>query len=126
MKNLSIILVVIITISCSYVNQSQARNYNGKYKSDDPNACPIEIKITKNAYVFKLNDKIQKGKLEIKVKNQQVYFTFIGLKGSDPKIDIEGQLMDGAIFIQNTGNAMNPFTRFSECDVKYIQLIKNE
>ena len=55
-----IVVIVIIAISCSYANQSQARNYNGKYKSIDPNACPIEIKITKNAYVFKFNDKIRK------------------------------------------------------------------
>ena len=38
--------------------------------------------------------------------------------------DIEGVLYKDEITIQNSGNAMNYYVKFAECDLKYIHLTK--
>jgi hypothetical protein len=41
-----------------------------------------------------------------------------------PKDQIEKLYANHKITIQNDGNAMNPYTNFGECDLKYIVLEK--
>ena len=38
--------------------------------------------------------------------------------------EVQGVLYENEITIQNTGNAMNYYVKFGECDLKYIQLVK--
>lgn len=39
--------------------------------------------------------------------------------------EVQGVLYENEITIQNTGNAMNYYVKFGDCDLKYIRLVKN-
>ena len=38
--------------------------------------------------------------------------------------EVQGALYENEITIQNTGNAMNYYVKFGDCDLKYIRLVK--
>lgn len=40
--------------------------------------------------------------------------------------EVQGVLYENEITIQNTGNAMNYYVKFGDCDLKYIHLVKTE
>ena len=66
-----------------------------------------------------------KGLLTVEVGND-TYLIFNGLKGDYPADTVEAVMQDGVLIIQNTGNAMNQYIRFNECDQKYLRLAKGE
>lgn len=49
---------------------------------------------------------------------------FESLYGDNPKIEVQSKYENESIIIQNYGNSMNPFSRFSECTSKYLLLKK--
>ncbi|GEM_PF-1443983 len=126
-----VLMMILITISsCGKSNKKDIQEFTGTYKLDDNNNCFIELLVTSNKddfhYRIKTNKLEKEGRLEITKNENEVYFKFIGLFGTEPKEEISGQYMDKKIVIQNYGNAMNEFTIFSECDMKYLELEKFE
>ena len=116
--------------SCGTTNRKDIQEFTGTYKLEDNNNCFIELFITSNKdnfqYRIKTNKIEKEGRLEITKNENEVYFKFIGLLGTETKEEISGQYMNKKIVIQNYGNAMNQFIRFSECDMKYLELEKIE
>lgn len=98
---------------------------------DDGGVCKINLQIKKErgeyAFTFKTDKREKKGKLQFtRSPDDSMYITFDGLK-ADAQGDsyaVEGMLDETGIVIQNSGNAMNPFTMIAECDMKYIHLVK--
>ncbi len=100
-------------------------------ETDNPEICDIAVQIKKVSgeyqYTFKTTQRDKKGKLQfIRMPEAAVYIVFDGLIPDDQEggAGIEGMLDEKDIVIQNSGNAMNPFTMLKECDLKYIRLVK--
>jgi len=123
----------------------------GIYTSEE---CDIYLKITKdkNGYVYFLKTSARKvnGKAVFaKQESGENYLTLEGLKWDDYEGDISNEEENDSISesktpakeieipigidayyvkdtltIQNYGNAMNSYTKLSECGLKFIQLIK--
>ena len=114
--------------SISSQANSATQEYVGTYKTTDEGNCTIEIAVTSlnNEYHYKIKSKSknQEGIIDVTKSNGEVFFDFKGLIGADKKSTVSGQYMDNKIVIQNDGNAMNEYTYFSECDMKYIELSK--
>ncbi|TYZ06888.1 hypothetical protein FY528_16580 [Hymenobacter lutimineralis] len=99
--------------------------YAGVYAVSDTAICPLFITITRqgNAYLFSCtNGRTTKGNVQISREADGMYFTFVGLKGEDLEEDISASWEDGTLRIQNYGNSMNEYTRFGNCDAKYLEL----
>ena len=129
------ILLIMILFSISIcgplfgqVKKSVNHEYIGTYKTNDPQSCPMEITITyqSDGYHYKIvtSAKKKEGRVKITKMDKEIYMSFVGLLGKQPKTVVEGQYMDNSIVIQNYGNAMNKYLVFSECDAKYIELLR--
>jgi hypothetical protein len=120
-----------------------------KETGEDSNVCDmtVEIKKSKEGYNYKLtlSDTTYAGSVTIS-KNEKDKSTFVTFKGIqwaeyegdisnrddnddnrpslELPVDVGGQLLGNEIIIQNSGNAMNYYTVFSECGEKYIRLVK--
>ncbi|MCR4033146.1 MULTISPECIES: hypothetical protein [Flavobacterium] len=119
----------------------------GTYKAAD---CDLSIIISKikndYQYVFKTNLRTLKGKATYsKSSSCENYITLEGIQWDEyegdisnedendsiPKKELEIPVGIDALYIkdtltiQNYGNAMNYYTKISECGLKYIQLIKS-
>lgn len=118
-----IIVVLFIFSSCG----KKENDYSGVYKSGDT-YCEMEMVITKvnGEYQYEINSKFrnQTGLLKVNETENDIYFKFDGLLGVNPKEEIGGKFINETIIIQNSGNAMNSYLKFSECDIKYIELEK--
>lgn len=102
-------------------------NYSGEYELIGKNDCELVILIDNNLnYEIKTNKQVQSGTIKVTKEEKDIFFLFQGFFGGDPKKEIEGKYEDGIIVIQNHGNNMNPYTRISECDSKYLHLKKKE
>ena len=131
MKNSLLILTLFIISSCGQTKKKDIQTeYTGTYKTDTAKDCVIELIITSQSdgyhYKIKTSTREQEGLLEITKIEQEVYLKFIGLLGTEPKDEIEGQYTNKTIVIQNYGNSMNQYLNFSECDIKYLELLKIE
>lgn len=133
------ILILAVSLTSCAENKQSARDikngstgtdYSGTYEITDPSVCKLTITISKNnsGYVYTLNAAGVKsaGKLEVEKEGKEVYLNFTATLRSGDKTSVTGMYTDNAIMIQNYGNAMNPYTCFKECDVRYLQLVKNE
>ena len=118
-----IVLVLFSISSCG----KKTKDYSGVYKSSDK-YCEMKIVITKlnGEYQYEITSEYrnQSGLLKVSETETDTYFNFDGLLGVNPKEEIGGKYMNETIFIQNSGNAMNQYLKFSECDNKYIELEK--
>jgi hypothetical protein len=105
-------------------------DYSGIYEITDPSVCSLTITISKNnmGYVYTLNAAGVRstGKLKVEKEGEEIYLDFTATLRSGDKTSVTGMYSDNSIMIQNYGNAMNPYTCFKECDVKYLQLLKVE
>ncbi len=124
------ILFISLIISCGQTTNKNSQEYIGTYQTILENECSIAITITSNddGYHYKITSSTieQEGRLEISKTDTEVYFKFIGLIGAAPKESIEAQYINETIVIQNYGNSMNEYIKFSECDVKFIEFEKSE
>lgn len=99
------------------------------YKSLEPASCNLTIGLStedsKSKYKVSLDDRNISGNF---VKNgQQIIFTGLYASKSfgNTKMEVSALIKGDTLTIQNYGNAMNPFTFFSECDNnKYLSLVK--
>jgi len=125
------ILLLFVFFAISSFGQAPKKTdlkYVGTYKTADQKSCPIALTITSKSdgyhYKIKIKNKFLEGRMKVSKGKDEVYLTFVGLIAKKPKYEVEGQYIDNAVVIQNEGNAMNKFTIFDECDVKYIELKK--
>jgi len=98
--------------------------YTGTYTVQDTAVCPLSIIITKQAGGYSFTTGITQGQVQVDQQGSSTYFTFIGLQGADPADNVEAVWQDSMLVIQNTGNFMNPYTRFEQCDAKYLELVR--
>lgn len=93
--------------------------YEGTYRDT---SCALTIQITRRdtSYFFACNG--VRGPVEVARDDADTGFTFVGLKGFSPVEDVGCVWQDSVLLIQNYGNAMNEYTRFRDCDAKYLEL----
>ncbi|MDF7809966.1 hypothetical protein [Hymenobacter sp. YC55] len=98
--------------------------YAGTYTVQDTAVCALSITITKqaNAYRFVMGE--TRGPVRVDRQGSETYLTFLGLKGADPQDNVEAVWQDSLLLIQNYGNSMNEYTRFEQCDAKYLELVR--
>ncbi|GAA4313436.1 hypothetical protein GCM10023149_09200 [Mucilaginibacter gynuensis] len=121
--------------------------YVAKPLEGDTEACDMWVEIVKEpadySYTIKLNGKTLKGKATVSKTGDETFINFEGIKWAEYEGDISNEsaehdttnveipvgidasLEDHELIIQNTGNAMNYYVKFSGCDAKYIRLVKN-
>lgn len=126
--------------------------YKTQAKDDqtgDESPCELTITITKKEgeyyYNLKSSARDVNGKVSFSrdIESRETYITLEGIKWDEYKGDvsvqkmkkknkksrdvmagIDGLFAENEITIQNDGNAMNAYTKLSECDRKYIRLVK--
>jgi len=108
--------------------QKSAMDYSGVYTTSAESLCKITLTITKAAeeYSYQISmDKLNyTGKIIFEVTEGQTYLAFDGQIGDNAPKTVSGQLMDGAIMIQNYGNSMNEYHYFKQCDEKFLEFKK--
>jgi hypothetical protein len=138
MRNISLIMLLLLIMTSGQANSKEIKNrpvdnrklqeYVGTYKTNDEKSCSIDLTITLKTdglhYKIKTKTRNKEGRIKITKMGKEIYINFIGLRGDKPKNQIEGLYEDHQITIQNDGNAMNRYTNFGECDLKYIVLEK--
>ncbi|WP_366182582.1 hypothetical protein [Flavobacterium ovatum] len=123
------------------------KNIVGTYTNANGTACNFKLIISKkkNSYFYSIitAERSLKGKVSFSrnIDSKEVYINFNGIKWAayngaldaegEPAnktikipVGIEGLLNENEITIQNYGNAMNNYTKFNDCDDKYITLRK--
>jgi len=103
---------------------AQNMDYSGVYTVDNNNICELSIEIIKNHDGYSYRYENMDGDLTINEVEGSTYLHFVGLKGDEGDDNLEAMFLNGAIVIQNYGNAMSEYTRFRKCDTKYLTLIK--
>jgi len=127
-------------------------NIEGNYALERNDAsCKMELTIFKNKkqleYRLKTNTRHWQGDVEVTLneKRDGYYITFKNIEWSEyeggalpdendtedqeqvalPQ-EVQGVLYKNEITIQNTGNAMNYYVKFGDCNLKYIRLVKTK
>lgn len=101
-----------------------APTYAGTYTVQDTAVCALSITITKQANTYQFVMGETHGQVQVDRQGSETYLTFLGLKGADPQDNVEAVWQDSLIVIQNYGNSMNEYTRFEQCDAKYLELVR--
>lgn len=79
--------------------------------------CKLNLKINDdNSFTFNVGKVKNKGFLKVSKESNVTYLDFTD--------GISGMYTNDTISIQNSGNSMNKYTHFKECNEKYIHLIK--
>jgi hypothetical protein len=108
-------------------SENIATDYSGTYKTEDA-TCTLSIVISKSenqySYVITETKKEYKGNLSIENSDGEVYFTFDSEIGDNKAGSISAKYENNTLIIQNYGNAMNEYHFFKQCDLKYIELTK--
>lgn len=106
------LIIAFFLFSYSAYSQNIAGNYFPiEFK------CKINLKIdANNHFIFNLDKKEIKGILKTSKEDNEIYIDFID--------GISGMIEGDTISIQNSGNSINTYLHFKECDEKYIHLVK--
>lgn len=93
-----------------------SQNITGNYYSIE-NKCKLHLRIdNKNNFTFNPNSKKSfKGKVKISKEGNVTYLDFD---------KVSSVFVNDTLYIQNSGNSINPYWYFNECDEKYIHLVK--
>ena len=115
MKKILLLFINILLITQVF-GQNQYEKLSGKYLSDSE-TCKISLFLNKKGnYELKVNDKYKdSGHIHISKEENNLYINF-GI--------ISSLYTEDFIVFQNSGNAMNPYIHFEECDEKFIRLKK--
>ncbi|AWG22655.1 hypothetical protein FFWV33_14520 [Flavobacterium faecale] len=139
-------LKVVLTKTDKYVAELP-ENIAGTYTNASGTACSFKLIISmkENNYFYTITtaERTLKGKVSFNrdIDYKDVYINFNGIKWAayngaineegEPvnknlkiPVGIDGLLNENEISIQNYGNAMNNYTKFRDCDDKYILLKK--
>ncbi len=101
-------------------------DYTGTYTIVDKTSCDISITITKKGNDLTYKSGEIEGKVEIIQQDKETYLNFSGFTGKSPEGDLEAKYENETLYIQNEGNAMNPYTRLKQCDTKFLELKKSK
>ena len=95
---------------------ANAQDIVGNYYSIEPK-CKLALKIySTNQFSFDLGaGKKLRGKVKISKADNTTYLDFN---------EISSMFEKDTIYIQNSGNSMNPYVHFEKCNEKYIRLVK--
>jgi hypothetical protein len=141
-----VILLAVISFSCN--NSEDKKNaekengadlQNSKLSNSLPDVsgyyqlpelrCNIALTIVNEngvlKYYFKGEHLDLEGVAIVSVEEDIYYVTFDGPIGNTPPKTVQGQFKDNTITIQNTGNTMNNFHYFPDCEDKYLEFKKN-
>jgi len=150
-KNIS---KTVISLQTPKNEESIAGIYETQHEQNNTDECKISVELIKvkegYLYTFKTKSRKLKGKAIFTTNESgEKYIVLKGIKwdeyegdishedetdsisdsGAEPKeleipVGIDASYAKDTLTIQNYGNAMNSYTKISECDRKYIQLIK--
>jgi hypothetical protein len=115
----------------------------GTYVMEESRDCNLQISIFKSgpdySYELKTSKRNVKGKVSFTKGEaiEEMYINFSGFPGDDSGVgnkktndenlnSLEALYSDGALDIQNSGNAMNTYEKFAECSDKFIHLEKKK
>lgn len=104
---------------------ASAPRYAGTYTVMDTAICALSITVTRQDTGYRFRCRQWQGPVTVVREGANTYFTFVGLKGLEPAVDIQAAWADTALLIQNYGNSMNNYERFS-CDAKYLVLRRQQ
>jgi hypothetical protein len=90
----------------------------------DTTVCSLSITISRQADGYHFISGGTQGKVAVMQQDGETYLTLLGLKGTEPQTDIEVAWQDTMLVLQNYGNSMNEYTRFGQCDAKYLELVR--
>lgn len=106
-------------------------DFAGTYVNEDPATCRLAIVIERRNGAYFYSCDTFKGPMQIAYEEGRRFFTFQGLKDDEPSEDypaadgnISAESEGDTLSIQNYGNSMNYYVRFSSCDAKYLKLVK--
>ena len=105
-------------------SKTVAPTYAGTYAVQDTAVCALSITVEKQAGGYSFSCGGIRGNVEVTREDSTTYFTFVGLKGAEPAIDVQAVWEDSVLLIQNSGNSMSEYTRFAQCDAKYLELVR--
>ncbi|RTE64270.1 hypothetical protein EH243_18275 [Amphritea opalescens] len=125
MKKLFYILICFTAVSgCSVLPKSSFVYY----KSLEPESCNLVVGLSQEGdqLLYKVTTNARSAEGTLMKRGQQIVFS--GLHASKSpgnlKIEVSALQQGDTLTIQNYGNSMNPFTLFSECESKYLSLVK--
>ena len=98
------------------------------YKSLEPASCNLVVGLSQegNQQIYKVTTNARSAEGIFIQKGQQIVFSglYASKSPGDSKIEVSALQQGDTLTIQNYGNSMNSFTLFSECESKYLSLVK--
>ncbi|MBU3020178.1 hypothetical protein KO519_21110 [Paraglaciecola agarilytica] len=98
------------------------------YQSSVPTSCNLVVGLSQedSQFEYKVTTDTRTATGNFVKSGQQVTFSELYASESveNSKIEVSGLIKGDTLVIQNFGNGMNPFTLFSECDDKYLSLVR--
>lgn len=98
------------------------------YKNSDPTSCHLVVGLSQedNLYVYEVTTDSRSVRGNFMKNGQTIVFSdlFASKPRGDFKVKVSASLQGDTLQFQNYGNSMNPFTLFSECDSKYLSLVR--
>ncbi|WP_076419193.1 hypothetical protein [Colwellia sp. UCD-KL20] len=98
------------------------------YQSLVPTSCNLVIGLSQedSQFKYKITTNARTFMGNFVKSEQQIIFSELYASKSvgNSKIEVSALMQGDTLVIQNFGNSMNPFTLFSECDDKYLSLVK--
>ncbi|MBB1404455.1 hypothetical protein H5079_02335 [Pseudoalteromonas sp. SG44-5] len=125
MKKLFYLLICFTVISgCSESPKSRFVYY----KSVEPVLCNLVVGLSQedNQLMYKVTTNARSAKGSYKKRGQHIVFSglYASESAGNSKIEVSALQQGDTLTIQNYGNSMNSYTLFSECESKYISLVK--
>jgi len=98
------------------------------YQSSVPTSCNLIVGLSQEGrhFKYKVTTDTRTAMGDFVKSSQHIIFSELYASKSvgNSKIEVSALMQGDTLVIQNFGNSMNPFTLFSECDDKYLSLLK--
>jgi hypothetical protein len=98
------------------------------YQTLVPTSCNLVVGLSQedSQFEYKVTTNTRTAIGNFVKSGQQVIFSelYASKSAANSKIEVSALIQGDTLVIQNFGNRMNPFTLFSECDDKYLSLVK--
>lgn len=98
------------------------------YQSSVPTSCNLVVGLSQQhgQFEYKVTTDTRTVMGNFVKRGQQIIFSelYASKPAENSKIEVSALKQGDSLVIQNFGNRMNPFTLFSECDDKYLSLVK--